>query len=564
MSTQRDTQNTGSGNDELRGLGIPAFLVVEHNGRKVGIGRNPNYQETIASIKKNVRELKVTPDDQVVMLTFLEEVDDYVQITEEIWTELLPRLVKIRVESGDASGSVSTLNRAADESQEVPLADAQVEEAPRTQDEGAEAVRDQEQTQEGYILEPNMYVPPHLRPSSWGSWATGWGNPYSYGFGSRLDQSSTNDNNDSQTAPGWTGEGSARLRLDAYVFPFQLSFGGGASWHLFITTTMPAQRRTKAENNLKNDQAQAYVPPAFLVAEYGDRKVTILRKPSYQETIASIKRNIRDLQTRPDDQIIVLAYVSEVGACVEVTEDVWPEILPRLMRVLVRLAHNAPSDSSDDCDGENHQSAGPSTATLVKKGSAPSHADRRPANDPVVKDNEATLFEVSYLFWEARTNPKLPSSPPTTRPSSPVEANFDPASPLLLPSHSALLPFNKVTGYIDDALLALGLHTEARTSFITYWLPDLSKHAFIALRFLPQHEYENAAPLDVSPAPQVVTRVFMLFRGVDESQVELWNEAAEMAQRDVVVWRDVVGVDIAQVRDKLLFRVVEWGGMEVN
>ncbi|CUA67941.1 hypothetical protein RSOLAG22IIIB_07627 [Rhizoctonia solani] len=205
MSTQRDTQNTGSGNDELRGLGIPAFLVVEHNGRKVGIGRNPNYQETIASIKKNVRELKVTPDDQVVMLTFLEEVDDYVQITEEIWTELLPRLVKIRVESGDASGSVSTLNRAADESREVPLADAQVEEAPRTQDEGAEAVRDQEQTQEGYILEPNMYVPPHLRPSSWGSWATGWGNPYSYGFGSRLDQSSTNDNNDSQTAPGWTG-----------------------------------------------------------------------------------------------------------------------------------------------------------------------------------------------------------------------------------------------------------------------------------------------------------------------------------------------------------------------
>ncbi|CAE6470268.1 unnamed protein product [Rhizoctonia solani] len=154
-----------------------------------------------------------------------------------------------------------------------------------------------------------------------------------------------------------------------------------------------------------------------------------------------------------------------------------------------------------------------------------------------------------------------------TRPSSPVEAltrSFDPASPVLLPSHSALLPFDKVTGYIDDALLALGLHTEARTSFITYWLPDLSKHTFIALRFLPQHEYERAAPLDVSPAPQVVTRVFMLFQGVEESQVMLWNEAAEMASKDVRVWKDIVGVDIAQVQDKSLFRVLEWGGMEVK
>ncbi|CAE6417632.1 unnamed protein product, partial [Rhizoctonia solani] len=160
------------------------------------------------------------------------------------------------------------------------------------------------------------------------------------------------------------------------------------------------------------------------------------------------------------------------------------------------------------------------------------------------------------------TNPKFPSSPPLIWPNSPVEAlvgSFDPASPVLLPSHSALLPFNKVTGYIDDALLALGLHTEARTSFITYWLPDLSKHAFIALRFLTQNEYERAAPLDVSPAPQVVTRVFMLFRGVQESQIELWNDAAEMASRDVTVWRDIVGVDISQVRDKSLFRVLEWG-----
>ncbi|CAE6412683.1 unnamed protein product [Rhizoctonia solani] len=181
--------------------------------------------------------------------------------------------------------------------------------------------------------------------------------------------------------------------------------------------------------------------------------------------------------------------------------------------------------------------------------------------------DQATEREISYLFWEARTNPKLPASPPASRPGSPVGASFstfDPANPILLPSHSVLLPFDKVTGYIDDVLLALGLHTEARTSFITYWLPDLSKHKFIALKFLPQGEYEKAAPLDIIPAPDVTTRVFMLFMGVEERQLGLWDEAVAMANKDVAVWRDIVGVDISKVHNKSLFRVLEWGGMEVK
>jgi hypothetical protein len=29
------------------------------------------------------------------------------------------------------------------------------------------------------------------------------------------------------------------------------------------------------------------------------------------------------------------------------------------------------------------------------------------------------------------------------------------------------------------------------------------------------------------------------------------------------MWKDVVGVDDAKIRDKKLFRVLEWGGLEV-
>jgi hypothetical protein len=47
---------------------------------------------------------------------------------------------------------------------------------------------------------------------------------------------------------------------------------------------------------------------------------------------------------------------------------------------------------------------------------------------------------------------------------------FDPSHPSVSPNESVLLPIGKVPGYLDAALKALSLHTEARNSFITYVL----------------------------------------------------------------------------------------------
>lgn len=52
-----------------------------------------------------------------------------------------------------------------------------------------------------------------------------------------------------------------------------------------------------------------------------------------------------------------------------------------------------------------------------------------------------------------------------------------------------------------------------------YWLSTLLKHKCIALQFVSQASYEKAARMRVSPAPDVVTRVFMLFRGVRPDNV---------------------------------------------
>ncbi|KAJ7496729.1 hypothetical protein FB451DRAFT_201882 [Mycena latifolia] len=172
-----------------------------------------------------------------------------------------------------------------------------------------------------------------------------------------------------------------------------------------------------------------------------------------------------------------------------------------------------------------------------------------------------TGLGVAYLFWEALTNNNIPPSPPSSPVlghSSPMQA-FSPTTCDLTPADSVLLRVADITPYLDSALRALGLHTEARTSFITYWLPAFLKHTHVALRFVPQAAYEPAARLDITPAPDVVTRVFMLFKGVPSEKVDAWSASSEGPER----WREVVGVDVERALDADLFRVLEWGGMEV-
>ncbi|KAG1853274.1 hypothetical protein C8R48DRAFT_723405 [Suillus tomentosus] len=165
-------------------------------------------------------------------------------------------------------------------------------------------------------------------------------------------------------------------------------------------------------------------------------------------------------------------------------------------------------------------------------------------------------LNVSYLFWEAETNSQAAYKP------QPVDT-FNPVSNSLDDTDSIVTPVDRVTVYLDNSLKVLGLHTEARTSFITYWLPSFLKHEYVALRFIPQAAFECAASLHISPQPDVVTRVFMLFKGIRKEDLTNWTNARIQAEKDVAWWVDVVGVDPARAGDVTLFRALEWGGMEV-
>ncbi|KAJ7866237.1 hypothetical protein B0H14DRAFT_3107391 [Mycena olivaceomarginata] len=158
------------------------------------------------------------------------------------------------------------------------------------------------------------------------------------------------------------------------------------------------------------------------------------------------------------------------------------------------------------------------------------------------------------------TNQGIPESPTVSQVIQ-VEL-FSPLNSDLKPTDSILVAVSEITPYLDKVLLALGLHTEARTSFITYWLPSILKYQHVALRFVPQAAYKAAAILDFKPVPDVVTCVFMLFKGIADDALGDWREA-KSTENDVERWRKVVGVDVDRVLDTALFRVLEWGGMEV-
>jgi hypothetical protein len=99
-----------------------------------------------------------------------------------------------------------------------------------------------------------------------------------------------------------------------------------------------------------------------------------------------------------------------------------------------------------------------------------------------------------------------------------------------------------------------------------FWLPDMLKYEYVALRFIAQDAYERAAPMHIAPAPDVVTRIFMLFRGVPACDLGMWEAASSRASAadGATFWADVVGVNAVRAADRRLFRVLEWGGMEVQ
>ncbi len=97
--------------------------------------------------------------------------------------------------------------------------------------------------------------------------------------------------------------------------------------------------------------------------------------------------------------------------------------------------------------------------------------------------------------------------------------------------------------FLELTLATLGLSEREANEFIIYWLPRLERNAFNVISF-PSEEYSHYARLQITPTPDTLIRVFMVFKPV------------------------AAPIDISPPTLKPItrhgFTVVEWGGTELD
>ena len=106
-----------------------------------------------------------------------------------------------------------------------------------------------------------------------------------------------------------------------------------------------------------------------------------------------------------------------------------------------------------------------------------------------------------------------------------------------------VVPGTETEKFLEESLRALGLTDKEANEFIIYWLPRMEHNSYNLISFLGEQYTDNAA-LHVSPAPDSVLRVFMVFKALDEP-VSIAPQELEGIERNG-------------------FTHVEWGGAEIK
>ena len=129
--------------------------------------------------------------------------------------------------------------------------------------------------------------------------------------------------------------------------------------------------------------------------------------------------------------------------------------------------------------------------------------------------------EYSYLFWEGE-------------PTAPI--NYDLSSGFVVKGKDTVK-------FLQDTLSSMGLTPKEYNEFIVYWYPKMKDNKYNLIHFADK-QYTYTAPLTITPTPDSMLRVFMVFKPLDKT-IEVKSQEIKSFNRTG-------------------FSVIEWGGIELK
>lgn len=134
-------------------------------------------------------------------------------------------------------------------------------------------------------------------------------------------------------------------------------------------------------------------------------------------------------------------------------------------------------------------------------------------------EDELTGKEYSYLFWEGY-----------------AEIEYD-------LTKGYVVSGKDTAEFLEKKLAEIGLNRKEANEFIVYWLPRMQENTYNLITF--QNEiYTDAARLEITPKPDSILRVFMVYKPLEKA-IEIEEPTIEPFERKG-------------------FTVVEWGGTEIK
>ncbi len=130
--------------------------------------------------------------------------------------------------------------------------------------------------------------------------------------------------------------------------------------------------------------------------------------------------------------------------------------------------------------------------------------------------DHTTQQETYWLFWEGNL----------------THANYN-------TSKGWVIKGWEVREFLYEKLTEIGLNTKEKSDFIMFWYPKLQEYPYIQITFAGE-DYNQSAPLKITPKPDSLLRVFMVAKPLDTSIV-IEPQKLEKFERKG-------------------FSVVEWGG----